>query len=122
MGLSEKDLLACTSALQGFSGQRKEPVGQVTLNVELGTKPHQAIQQVQFVVLGGPSAYNAFLGRPALYDFRAVTTIWCLKLKFPTRYGVGVVDGNQSTSRECYVVELREIKRLEKNKGKPEPS
>lgn len=67
-------------------------------------------------MLDGFSAYNAFLGRPALSDFRAVTAIWCLKLKFPTPDGVGVVEGNQSMSRECYVAELREMKRLDKGK------
>ena len=72
------------------------------------------------MVLDGYSAYNAFLGRPALSDFRAATAIWCLKLKFPTPAGVGVVDGDQSMSRECYVTELREMRRLEKGKGKPE--
>ena len=117
MGLSEKDLLPCTSALQGFSRERKEPLGVIMLPVELGTEPQRMIRQVQFVVLDGPSAYNTFLGRPSLSDFRAVTVVWCLKLKFPTPAGVGVVVGNQSMSRECYVAELRHMRRLERGKG-----
>lgn len=117
MGLSEKDLLPCASALQGFSGERKEPLGVITLPVELGMEPQRMTRQVQFVVLDSPSAYNAFLGRPALSDFRAVTAIWCLKLKFPTPAGVGIVTGNQSVSRECYVVELRQMRHLERGKG-----
>lgn len=84
MGLSKKDLLPCMSALQGFSGERKVPLGLITLPVELGEEPRRMIRQVQFVVLDGYSAYNAFLGRLALSDFRVVTSIWCLKLKFPT--------------------------------------
>lgn len=63
------------------------------------------------------SAYNAFLGRPALPDFKGVTVIWCLKLKFPTPNGVGVVERNQSMSRECYIAELRQMRRLEIGKG-----
>lgn len=49
-----------------------------------------------------------------------MTAIWCLKLKFPTPAGVGVVDGNQSMSRECYVTELREMRQLDRGKGTPE--
>lgn len=79
--------------------------------------PRRTVQQVQFVVLDGFSTYNAFLGRPALSDFKAVMAIWCLKLKFPTRERVGVVEGNQSMSRVCYIAELREMKRLDKGKG-----
>lgn len=89
----------------------------ITLPVELGVEPRRMVWQVQFVLLDSFSSYNAFLGRPALSDFSAVTTIWCLKLKFLTPDEVGVVKGNQSMSRECYVAELREMKRLEKFKG-----
>ena len=92
-------------------------LGLITLPVELGEEPRRMIRQVQFVVLDGYSAYNAFLGRPALSDFSAVTAILCLKLKFPTPAGVGVVNGYQSMSRECYVAELRQMRRLEMGKG-----
>lgn len=91
MGLSEKDLLPCTSALQGFLGERKEPLGVITFPVELGTEPQKMIRQVLFVELDSSSTYNAFLGRPALFDFRAITAIWCLKLTFLTPAGVEVV-------------------------------
>ena len=45
------------------------------------------------------SPYNAFLGRPALAEFRAVIAPWCLTLKFPTDKGVGVVMGDQADLR-----------------------
>ena len=36
--------------------------------------------------------------------------------KFPTDKGVGVVHGDQATGRACYVAELREAQRREKEK------
>ncbi|XP_060962172.1 uncharacterized protein LOC133032297 [Cannabis sativa] len=52
-----------------------------------------------------PSAYNAILGRPALVDFGAVTSIRHLCLKFLTQEAtIGTVKGNQGEARQCYNV------------------
>lgn len=71
---------------------------------------------MKFVVLNDFLAYNTILGNPALSDFGAVITIWCLKMKLPTPHEVGVVEGSQSVSKECYVAELWAMNRLEKGK------
>ena len=62
---------------------------------------------LQFVVLDVDSPYNAFLGRPALAEFRVCIAPWCLLLKFPTEAGTGVMRGDQVSGRGCYVAELR---------------
>ena len=62
---------------------------------------------LQFVVLDVDSPYNAFLGRPALVEFRACIAPWCLLLKFPTEAGTGVMRGDQVSGRACYVAELK---------------
>ena len=69
-----------------------------------------------FVIVDEMSAYNAFLGRPALAAFKVYLAPWCLLMKFPTDRGVRIVKGDQSTARECYLTELREAKKREKGK------
>ena len=40
--------------------------------------------------------------RPTLNRWKAITSIYCLKIKFPTENGVGEVKGDQVLARECY--------------------
>ena len=52
------------------------------------------------------SSYNVIIGRPTLNRWKAVTSTYCLKVKFPTDNGVGEVKGDQILARECYQVVL----------------
>ena len=74
-----------------------------------------------FVIIDEPSAYNAFLGRPALAAFRIVFAPWSLTMKFPPDNGIGVLKGEQNAGRECYLTELRESKKREKAKDAAVP-
>ena len=49
-----------------------------------------------------PSSYNVIIGRPTLNKWKAATSTYCLKVKFPTDNGVGKVKGDQVLARECY--------------------
>ena len=40
--------------------------------------------------------------RPTLNHWKAITSTYCLKIKFPTENGVGEVKGDQMLARECY--------------------
>lgn len=62
---------------------------------------------VDFLVVDCHSTYNAIIGRTALSQFKAVTSIYHLRLKFPTEQGIGEVKGDQLTARECYLVLLK---------------
>ena len=42
------------------------------------------------------------IGRPTLNGRKAATSIYFLKVKFPTENGVGEVKGDQLLARECY--------------------
>ena len=48
------------------------------------------------------SSYNVIIGRPTLNRWKATTSTYCLKVKFPTDNGVGKVKGDQILARECY--------------------
>ena len=49
-----------------------------------------------------PSSYNVIIGRPTLNRWKAATSTYCLKVKFPTENGVGEIRGDQVLARECY--------------------
>ena len=52
------------------------------------------------------SFYNAIIKRPTLNSWKAVTSTYHLSVKFPTKYGVGQVQGDQLATRECYLAML----------------
>ena len=58
--------------------------------------------QLDFLVIDYPSLYNVIIGRPTLNRWKAATSTYCLKVKFPTKNGVGEVKGDQVLARECY--------------------
>ena len=85
-----------------FSGDRVYPKGIVTLTVMVGTYPVQLTPQLDFLVVDCPSSYDVIIGRPTFNKWKATTSIYCLKVKFPTDNGVGEVKGDQVLARECY--------------------
>ena len=54
------------------------------------------------MVVDCPSSYNVIIGRPTLNRWKAATSTYCLKVKFPTEYGIGEVVGDEVLARECY--------------------
>ena len=42
------------------------------------------------------------IGRPTLNRWKAATSTYCLKVKFPTEQGVREIKGDQVLARECY--------------------
>ena len=121
MKIPKTDVQSSSQKIMGFTGEPKQPVGTIELFVEIGEGQRRVTQKQLFVIIDEPSAYNAFLGRPALAAFRIVLVPWNLTMKFPTDNGVGVLKGDQSTGRECYFTELRGSKKREKAKDAAVP-
>ncbi len=94
--------------LVGFFGEQVLPMGAIELPVMAGTSPRQKTIMVKFLVVDGQSAYNVILGRPALNDLGAITSIPHLCMKFLTDSGVGVVRGDQKSARMCYNATLKD--------------
>ena len=63
-------------------------------------------RQLDFLVVNCPSSYNVIIGRPTLNRWKATTSTYCLKVKFPTENEVGEVKGDQVLARECYQANL----------------
>ena len=59
-----------------------------------------------FLVVDCSFAYNAILRRPTLNSWKAVTSTYNLMIKFPTKYGVEELRGDQLVVRECYIAML----------------
>ena len=106
MRLGQDQLRPVNSPLVGFGGMKVQPVGTVTLPVVVGAYPQQVVKDVNFLVVDCASSYNAIIGRPTLNSWKVVTSTYHLLVKFPTKHGVGQVQGDQLAARECYLVML----------------
>ena len=82
--LEPKRLRLFESPLVSFSGDRVYPRGIVTLTVTVGTQSRQLTRQLDFLVVDCPSSYNVIIERPTLNRWKAITSTYCLKVKFPT--------------------------------------
>ena len=72
------------------------------MTIIVGTHPRQLTCQLDFLVVDCPSSYNVIIGRPTLNGWKAATSTYCLKVKFPTDNEVGEVKRDQVLARECY--------------------
>ena len=100
--LDPRRLRPFESPLVSFSGNRVYPKGIVTLTITVGTHLRQLTRQLDFLVVDYPSSYNVIIRRPTLNRWKAATSTYCLKVKFPTDNGVDEVKGDQILARECY--------------------
>ncbi|KAK8948841.1 hypothetical protein KSP39_PZI006035 [Platanthera zijinensis] len=94
-----KTLLSTEGPLYGFSGERKEVEGSVTLTVTLGG----VTKDIQFIVVDAPSSYHAIFGRPLLNKYRAIISTYHLALKFCKDGRQCRVRSDPRQARECYL-------------------
>ncbi|GAV87094.1 hypothetical protein CFOL_v3_30520 [Cephalotus follicularis] len=92
--------------LVGFAGETIHPLGSINLFVVAVTAPRQTQVEMTFLVVDTPSPYNAIVGRPGLYLMEAIVSTRHLLMKFPTRFGVGEVRGDQQVARQCYKIAI----------------
>ena len=83
-----------------------QPVGTITLPVVVGACPQQITKEVNFLVVDCSLSYNTITRRPTLNSWKVVTSTYYLSVKFPIDYGVGQVQGDQLTAKECYLAML----------------
>ena len=106
MNLGRDQIYLVHSPLVGFGGMKVQPVGTIMLPVVVEAYPQQVTRNVNFLVVDCLSSYNAIIGRPTLNNWKAVTSIYHLLVKFLMEYGVGEVQGDQPAARECYLAML----------------
>ena len=92
--VDQKRLRPLDSPLVSFSGDKVYPRGIVTLIITAGSHPFQVTNRHNFLVVDSPSSYNVIIGQPTLNRWKAATSTYCLKVKFPTEQGVGEIKGD----------------------------
>ncbi|GAA0160464.1 hypothetical protein LIER_39048 [Lithospermum erythrorhizon] len=79
--------------------------------VTMGKDPPYATNMVEFTILDmSEGAYNGITSQPTLSQFEVVISKIHLKMKFPTRYGTGEIQGSQNKVRACYLASTNWIK------------
>ena len=106
MRINRARLTPTKAPLVGFGGTRVLPLEAITLSVTVGDYPQQILQDVTFLVVDCSSAYNGILGRPTLNSWKAATLTYHLMIKFPMKYRIGELRGDQVAARECYIAML----------------
>ncbi|XP_077212778.1 uncharacterized protein LOC143847866 [Tasmannia lanceolata] len=100
---------------KGFSGGSIRIEGRIDLPVTFSTEPRQKTIMQTFLVVKVPSTYNAIIGHPALNKLEAVVSTPHLKVKFPTKSGVGEVRGDQERARNCYADYIKVVKKAKES-------
>ncbi|KAL0316578.1 UNVERIFIED_CONTAM: hypothetical protein Sradi_5536000 [Sesamum radiatum] len=100
MGIGMEMLTRVNTPLVGFNGSVVKPMVEIALLISIGTAPHRATRMLKFFVIDAPSSYNIIMGRPSLNSFRAMTSTYHMKLKFPTYRGIGEEKGDRCLARE----------------------
>ena len=108
MGLNRGDMRCVDTWLLGFAEGCISPMGMIDLPVTLGEGENQATMMMKFLVVDIRSAYNVILGRPTLYKFKAVVSVYHHAMKFPCKHGVGTLRGEQKVVRSYYEVSCRQ--------------
>ncbi|KAF5450444.1 hypothetical protein F2P56_030798 [Juglans regia] len=126
MGFDPSRLQPSPTPLEGFSRDVVQPLGAITLPVTARKGAHTTTKMTNFLVVRAPSSYKAILGRPTLNSIEDVISTYHLNIKFPTKVGVGEVQGEQAPTQECYVQEIKtgrkDVRTLEnQNQGEVPP-
>ncbi|PKA53182.1 RNA-directed DNA polymerase like [Apostasia shenzhenica] len=104
MGLKEANLLRAKTTLLGFSGERVQPLGFITLLISFGDDNGHAMSMVNFAVIRAKSGYNAILGRTTLNSFGMVMSTPHLCTKFSTSSGVVTIRGDARQATRCFQI------------------
>ncbi|VFQ64851.1 unnamed protein product [Cuscuta campestris] len=115
LGLSRGDLKPIHTPLSGFTGDTIEAEGTITVKAGVRDGTHRLWVDMEFMVVQLNCAHHLILGRPGLEDLECVISPVHLCLKFNTPTGVGIVRGNQSLSRSCYVRATKSQARVDEN-------
>ncbi|KAL0433793.1 UNVERIFIED_CONTAM: Pro-Pol polyprotein [Sesamum latifolium] len=111
MQFGDAPLEAVDTSLYGFAGEVVHPRGMISLPLTLGTFFLRKTCLLKFLVVDIPSAYNVILGRPTFNAFRAIISMYHMKINFSVVGGVGEAQANIFQARKCYVEAIKRGKK-----------
>jgi hypothetical protein len=114
LGLGEAELASFTSPIFGFSGEPTVSLGKTVLPVL--ASPINL--RTEFIVVKASSPYNAIMGRDWLHRMREIPSTLHQKLRFLTKDGIMVLNGDQVTAKRCVLaaVKRRDVAKVEKSR------
>jgi len=94
--------------LYGFVGDQVEVRGHLELRTTSTDGSASCTENIRYLVVNAPSAYNILLGRPTLNRLRAVASTRHMKMKFSDLSGkVIVIKSDQQVAKRCYENNLK---------------
>jgi len=106
--LSPDQLRPYDGCLYGFAGDQVEVRGYVELRTTFIGDTSSRTDNIKYLVVNAPSAYNILLGRPAINRLGAVASSRHMKMKFPSpEGGVIVLKSDQKAACKCYENSLK---------------
>ncbi|XP_021848852.1 uncharacterized protein [Spinacia oleracea] len=106
MGLEEKNIIRRSTVLVGFSGESLRTVGEISLP----TYEEGVNIMTKFNVVDSPSSYNVILERQWIHKMKAVPSTYHQPIKFPTKWGVMEIKGQQRDAKKYYETALKPSK------------
>jgi hypothetical protein len=113
MGLSRSLLCTSWAPFHGIVPSAVVmPVSKISLPITFGTQENLRTETIQFKVTDFETAYNTFLGQPALTMFMAIPYYAYLVLKMPGLCGVISIRGDVKLVDDCDKESYEMAKRL----------
>ena len=100
-----------TTPLARFEGKSIRSLGIILLT----TKAYDLELKAEFTVVDHPMPFDAIVGRPWLYQMRAVPSVYHQCVKFLSPTGEKTILGSQKQARACNISEFRKMPRKEEN-------
>ena len=106
--LSPDLLRPYTGCLYGFVGDQVEVLGHLELRTTFIDGTTSRTENIRYLVINAPFAYNILLGRPTLNRLRAVSLTMHMKMKLPGLGGkVITIKSDQKEAKRCYENNLK---------------
>lgn len=111
--LSMNRLRRVNDPLVGFSGNFVIVEGDITPLITLGQSPQQATSFLKYLIIRVPLAYNVILGWLGLKAFKAMASTCHLLVWFPTKFGIGEIQGDEQLTQQCFMASTQNRQPLE---------
>ncbi|XP_068504019.1 uncharacterized protein [Phaseolus vulgaris] len=106
--LSSNLLRLYTGCLYSFAGDQVEVRGHLELRTTFTDGTTSSTENIRYLIVNAPSAYNILLGRPTLNRKRAVSSTRHMKMKLPDVGGkVITIKSDQKEAKSCYESNLK---------------